>query len=258
MNNDMFSTILGAAAEGLGRPLEKIAFVYSDNPATLGLIATWREVCEREGIELVVDELYTPPLRDATPIMLKCQAEEPDIYVTYAGGVTDEVLMWTSARDLELDEKMAMFTYTGANPITVKALGELTERVFSLTDWNMMETAASERMVELYVNSDQKYEGFDFLPKDTALAYGVIWTIKEALEISGDPDPTAVKDALKDIDITEGPATVLFGRVRYSKVGEHVDCFPFIFQWQGSYPDVWPETVFPTEWATAEMDWPTG
>src|SRR5713101_3985623 len=61
------------------RPIKKAAIVGDNTAATVFFFKPLREkLLAAKGIELVVDEVWTPPLADATSIVQKIRATQPD------------------------------------------------------------------------------------------------------------------------------------------------------------------------------------
>src|SRR5690606_7927870 len=95
--------------------------------------------------------------------------------------------------------------------------------------------------------------GEPWLTQNPLCAYGHVWLIKEALEMSGEADRRAVADALRAMDLTDGPARYFPGnRVRFDEHGRRTDAELLVIQWQ----DGVPLTVYPPDAAVAEPQWP--
>ena len=84
-------------------------------------------------------------------------------------------------------------------------------------------------------------------------SYGDIWVLKEALERAGKPDREAVANALRTMDMTDGPARFyLNGRLKFDERGQRVGAGVAIIEWI----DGAVKTVYPPEGATATAVWP--
>ncbi len=83
-------------------------------------------------------------------------------------------------------------------------------------------------------------------------AYGHMWIIKAALEKSGKADRDAVANALRSLDITDGPALYFPGhRIKFASNGLRENAGLVIVQWQHGKP----VTVYPPEMAVAKPIW---
>jgi branched-chain amino acid transport system substrate-binding protein len=98
-----------------------------------------------------------------------------------------------------------------------------------------------------------QYSGEPWMTQNPLAAYGHIWLLKEALEISGKADRASVTTALRSMDLTGGAANYFAGkRVRFDATGKRIDAEILVVQWQ----DGKPATVYPPNAATAEIRWP--
>src|SRR5512132_3010602 len=74
------------------RPIKKAAIVGDNTAATVFFFKPLREkLLAAKGIELVVDEVWTPPLADATAIAQKLRATQPDMVVYGATNFPDSI-----------------------------------------------------------------------------------------------------------------------------------------------------------------------
>ena len=81
--------ILGMA-KASNQQIKKAALVGDNTAASVFFFKPLREkLLKARGIDVVVDEIWTPPLADATPIMQKVRATQPDIGFFGGTNVTD-------------------------------------------------------------------------------------------------------------------------------------------------------------------------
>jgi branched-chain amino acid transport system substrate-binding protein len=91
------------------------------------------------------------------------------------------------------------------------------------------------------------------MTQETVSTYGDIWIFKEALERARVADRKKVADAIRTMDLTDGPAQFYpGGRVKFDDKGRRVGAQLLIVQWQNGAP----ETVFPPGAAVAQPMWP--
>jgi len=245
--------LLALGEDRTGRKLQRIAFAYDDNPLNKDLMDSLKKVAEDLGRDVVLDETWKSPMTDATPLLLKVQAAQPDVFFCYAINMEDAYLIVRKFTETGLDKIIPQCYYGGGlmHPDFVKVLGEkLVDGKLGISDWNVVAGATS---------TEEKYKaryGEAFLPKDAALAYGTGWIIKEALEKAGSRDAKVLRTAMLQLNVAEGSATVLWGPpVRFKPSGD-IDLGEFacvLVQWQSGKL----ETVFPEGLATAEAIWPT-
>jgi branched-chain amino acid transport system substrate-binding protein len=81
-----------------------------------------------------------------------------------------------------------------------------------------------------------------------------MWILKEAIESAGAADRIKVAEAIRKMDLKDGPAAASFpGPIRFDEKGRRVEV-PLIFaQWQKGVP----LTVYPTDRALAKPYWVT-
>lgn len=245
------SALIALGENATGRTIQKIAFAYDDNPLNIDLMNTLKTVAQELGKDIVLDETWTSPLGDATPLLLKVENAQPDIFFCYAIQMEDAYMIVRKFSETGLDETIPQCYYGGGlmHPDFISVLGDLADGKLGISDWNPVK--GSETLVERY---KERYDE-EFLPKDAALAYGATYILKEALEHAASSDPEAVRDALSEIDVTTGNATVLWGSAKFKTTGD-IDLGEFacvLVQWQGTEL----KTVFPSHLATAEAIWPT-
>src|SRR6184192_4237301 len=74
------------------QPLRKAAIVGDNTAATVFFFKPLREkLLKAKGIEIVVDEIWTPPLADATAIVQKVRSTQPDIVFYGATNFPDSI-----------------------------------------------------------------------------------------------------------------------------------------------------------------------
>jgi len=134
-------------------------------------------------------------------------------------------------------------------PELLKTIGpELLEGLlFSVADWPM-------KGQEDFIARFKKRTGEPWLTQDSLSAYGDMWIFKEAIERAGAADKLKVAEAIRGLNLTEGPAAASFpGPIKFDDKGRRVDV-PMIFaQWQNGEP----VTVYPADRAIAKPFWPS-
>ncbi len=234
-----------------GQQIRKAALVGDNTASSVFFFKPLREKLLREkGIELVVDEIWTPPLADATPVAQKLRSGQPDIVFYSATSMPDSIQVLQKVKEFGL---RIPFIGAGAwlvTPEYIKAVGkEALEGVMATTGAHPLK--GQEALVERF----KKRTGEPFMTQDPLMAYAHVWIVKEAAELARSADPKAVRDAVARLDLTSGPAAgaLVPGRIRYDERGRRVGAAVVIVQWQ----DGEPYTIAPTEWATRKPRWPS-
>src|SRR5437870_7171644 len=85
------------------RPIKKAAIVGDNTAATVFFFKPLREkLLAAKGIELVVDEVWTPPLADATAIVQKLRATQPDIVFYGATNFPDSIQVLQKVKEFSV------------------------------------------------------------------------------------------------------------------------------------------------------------
>lgn len=246
INEGVVPALLGMA-EAAGYPASTIGFIYDDNPATIGLIESLRAIAqETPGLELVVDEMWSTPLRDATPLVAKVQAADPDITFIYAISLPDMILVKTKWDEVGVRSPLVGYGGSLMNEQFMDTMGEMKEGMLVISDWNVMK--GMEELEQTYLD---RFE-VRLVPKDAGMCYSIAYALYEAIEEAESIDPVEVRNALASIDIDSGPAAYLYGRIKFNPNGDLASAVPVITQWQGDEL----LTIFPTDLATGTVQWP--
>lgn len=231
------------------RPIKKAAIVGDNTAATVFFFKPLREkLLAAKGIELVVDEVWTPPLPDATAIVQKLRSTQPDIMFYGATNFPDSVQVLQKVKEFGVKTPIQGVGAWLVTPEYVKTVGK------DLLD-NIQTVVASHPMKgqEELVKKFMQRTGEPFMTQDPLCTYAHVWLIKEAAEQARSADPKAIRDALAKIDLNSGPASSAFypSRVKFDERGRRVGAGPLIVQWQGGEPF----TVVPLPVATRPLAW---
>lgn len=204
------------------------------------------------GLKLVVDETFTPPLANATPLIQKVRSTRPDMLILLPTVISDAKLLL---------EKMNEFGL-GRGKLPTIANGAAILDPDLRTNMNIDQLEGVMAVVANWTTSAQK----DFVAevkKKTAepwptqhlvTTYGDIWIFKAALEAAGKANREAVAKALRAMDLTGGAANFFpgNGRLKFDENGRRVGASLLIVQWQNGVP----VTVYPAKDALAPPAWP--
>ena len=231
------------------RPIKKAAIVGDNTAATVFFFKPLREkLLAAKGIELVMDEVWTPPLADATAIVQKLRATQPDIMFYGGTNFPDSIQVLQKIKEFSVKTPIQGVGAWLVTPEYVKAVGkELLDNIQTVV------AAHPLKGQEAFVKKFTQRTGEPFLTQDPLCTYAHVWLIKEAIEQAKSADPKAIRDALAKIDLTAGPAATSFhpARIKFDERGRRVGAAPLIVQWQGGEPF----TVVPTVVATRPVAW---
>jgi branched-chain amino acid transport system substrate-binding protein len=233
-------------------PLKKAAIVGDNTAATVFFFKPLREkLLKAKGIEIVVDEVWTPPLADATAIVQKIRSTQPDIVFYGATNFPDSIQVLQKVKEFGVKVPIQGVGAWLVTPEYVKTVGkELLDNIMTVTAAHPLK--GQEELVKRFTERT----GEPFMTQDPLMSYAHVWIIKEATEQAKSADPKAIRDAVAKLDLKSGPAanTLAPGRIKYDERGRRVGAAPIIVQWQNGEPF----TVVPVEYATRKPVWHFG
>src|SRR4029453_777570 len=226
------------------RPIKKAALVGDNTAATVFFFKPLREkLLAAKGIELVADEVWTPPLADATSIVQKLRATQPDIVFYGATNFPDSVQMLQKVKEFGVKTSIQGVGAWLVTPEYVKTIGKDT-----MDGIQTVVAAHPMKGQEELVKKFKQRTGEPFMTQDPLCTYAHVWLIKEAAEQAKSADPKAIRDALAKIDLTSGPAasSLYPNRIKFDERGRRVAASPIIVQWQGGEPHTGAPTAVAT------------
>ena len=239
---------LAEAASGK-RP--KTVAIAMDNTATS--IATAKALKEKLfpklGLQLVMEEVWTPPLADATSIIQQVRSTRPDLFLFMPNAISDAKLGLEKMNEFGLGQgriPTISFSITIAEPDMLQSVTpEVVQGIMTIVaNWG------AKGQEKLLADLKAKYKE-PWMTQNVVSTYGDMWLIKEALEKAGKADRAAVSDALHALD--EGPAKYYPGGIlKFDEKGRRVGAGVVIVQWQNGVP----VTVYPKDLAVAAPFWP--
>lgn len=244
--------VVELAQKAAGKRPTKVALIGDNTAASVSFMKPIRDhVLKNLNLTLVTDEVYTPPLSDATTIVQHVRSGRPDFVVLQSTNVPDDKLLIDKFAEFNLkSDRLPKIGGGGhwAVPELLKVAGadNLEGVLIGLANW------PGKRQANLEKRFIQR-TGEPWFGHDSIFAYVHVMILKEALERAGVADRRKVAQAIRELDMTDGPA--LFfpdGRLKYDAKGRRVGAKLCIVQWRGGKPvPVYPESI-----AAAEVLWP--
>lgn len=237
---------LSDLAELAGEPIEEIALV-GDNTAAIESFyeAVRGGLAEDMGWNIVEEQIWTPPLTDATPVAQAVRAADPDAILYGATSFADAVQILQANEQFGIEIPYFAVGAWLLTPEYVEGVGEdSVEGIMATVGTHPL--VGQEELVERF----SEHSGEPFMIQDSLSNYIHVWILKEALELAGSADPEDVNQALKELDLTEGPAAESHPaqRIKFLENGRIEDNRPVIVQWQDGLPvSVFPEEIGQTE-----------
>jgi branched-chain amino acid transport system substrate-binding protein len=238
-----------ALGQEAGVTVKRVALVGDNTAAIVDYFKALREtILPKLGLEIVLDEVFTPPLPDATSVVQKLRAAQPDMMINGATAHSDVVTLLQKMREFAVKVPMMGL---GAQFTTQ----EFRDGVGAELLEGLMATVASHALKgqDNLLKRFQERTKEPWMTQDSVSGYAEIWIIKEALEKAASADPGKVREALAALDLHQGPATqaLMPGYIRFNEQGRRVDAVPVIVQWQSGVP----YTVYPPEGAVHQASW---
>jgi branched-chain amino acid transport system substrate-binding protein len=244
-------TIMAMAKNATGKEPTTTGIVSDNTAAPVSFVKPMRGGgLDKYHLKLLVDEVYTPPLSDATPMIAKVRTARPDFLWAISTNVPDDSLLFQKLSEMGIPPSRLPVVGNGAHlgaPELLKTAGaEVMEDAFiTIANWPLK---GQEDLVARF----KKRTGEPWMTQDSLCDYGHIWIIKEALEKAGVADRHKVAEAVRAMDTREGAARYFVGgHLKFDDRGRRVDAPLVIVQWQKGVP----VTVYPPEAATSKAIW---
>jgi branched-chain amino acid transport system substrate-binding protein len=246
---EMALPVVMKLAESSGVRPKTVAILTDNTGSSVASVKPMRERLLKDmGLTLVMDETFTPPLADATPLVQKVRTARPDLLFALPTAVSDAKLLLEKLNEFGLGQgKLPTigFGIVMAEPDMLKTMdaSQLEGLMLAVGSWGAK--GHEKLMAELKTRYNEPW-----MTQNAISTYGDMWVIKEALEHAGKADREAVTVALRKID--GGPSKYYpSGRIKFDDNGRRVDAGLTIIQWQKGVP----VTVYPPELAMAAPIW---
>ena len=244
--------IIDLAQKAAGKKPTKIAFIGDNTASSVSFMKPLRDhAVKDQGLTIVADEVYTPPLTDATTLVQHIRSSRPDFVVLQSTNVPDDKMLVDKFAEFNLkSDRLPKIGGGGhwAVPELLKNAGaeNLEGIMVGLANWPGKNQADLEK--RFIARTGEPWFGHDSI-----FAYVHVMILKEALERAGAPDRRKVNEAIHALDMTDGPA--LFfpdGHLKYDAAGRRVGAKLCVVQWR----DGRPVPVYPASIATHDVLWP--
>ena len=244
-------TLLALAKSATGKEPKRLGIVMDNTASPVNFTKGLRAgLVQQLGMELVVDETFTPPLADAVPVMQQVRAARPDMLLLLPTSVPDIKLTLEKMNEIGLGHGRLPTINNGGpmgSPDLLRVVGKdiLEGAMFITATWGI-------KGMEPLIAEFRARTGEPWMTQDSLSNYAHMWILKQAVEAAGSIDRTKVNDAIRALDDTETAQYFPGGKVQFDERGRRVGASLVIAQWQ----DGVPVTVFPEDRATAKPIWP--
>ena len=237
-------------AAGAGQP-KTIGIIMDNTASPVSFTKPMRDGgFDKLGLKLVVDEVFTPPLADATSMVQKVRNARPDVMLVLTTNVPDTKLILEKLSEMGLGKgRVAVITNGGhmGAPELLKVVGpELMEGVMVIiANWG------GKGQEELIKNFKAKQKE-PWMTQDSISTYGDMWIFKEAMETAKSADPKKVAEAIRTSEGSSAAKYFPGGKLKFEANGRRAGAELVILQWQNGEP----KPIYPLSLATTQAAWP--
>jgi branched-chain amino acid transport system substrate-binding protein len=232
-------------------PKAQVAFIYEDDPFSKAVAQVTRDLAKRQGVNIVLDESYSPSTTDFGPIINKLISAKADALL--GGGHYSDGS--TLARQLH-DQKAGLkwvtllvapdtpkFTELGDAAVGITVPSQWAPQVTYKPDFGPTAPEFNQRFTDKYKIA----AGYH-----AAGGYTAGLLLQHAVEQAGSIDQAKVAAVLNKID-----ATTMFGRTKFStepkEHGLQLAHAMVLGQWQKKGGQLVKEVIWPNEAKTADI-----
>jgi branched-chain amino acid transport system substrate-binding protein len=214
---------------------KKLAIVYENTNFGQSNNKSMTEAAKSAGLDLVDSEAYQASSPDYKSLLQRVKGRNPDV-IYFASYLLDASTLMRQAEQLSLNPKYYTSAGTGFAaaefPTADKGAGKYAEYTLSVSQW--LPSAKWKGSAEF----DQKY--FKLAGSHPAYhameAYAVLLVAAAAIENAKSEQPSAIRDAVKQVNLAETP----FGPVRFDVRGQNLHPVLVTQVQGGQYRVVWP------------------
>lgn len=244
--------ILDLAERTTGKRPTKIAIIADNTASSVSFLKPIRShVLSDLGLTAVVDEVFTPPLADATTLVQKIRSARPDFLLALPSNVPDDKILLDKLAEYGLTGGRLPVIGNGGHWATPELVANAGKDV---VQGIMVITAGGagkglEDIEHRYMQRTKE----PWMLQEPIMAYGHIMLLAEAVQRAGSADRRKVAEQIRAFDLRDGPAKLFpGGHVKYDAHGRRVDAELMIVQWQ----DGRIVTTSPRSMAVAKPIWP--
>ena len=248
---DALPIILKLAQQATGKKATSVGVVMDNTASPVSFIKDMRESgFAKEDLKLTVNEIYTPPLVDATSVVQQLRNQRPNFTFMLTTNVPDSKLILEKMSEMRIGKGVVPVVTNGGSlgaPEMLKVMSKETLEgvMVVLANW------AGKGQEGIAENFKKKFKE-PWMTQDSISSYGDMWIFKDAMEKSKSADRVKVAEAIRAMDTTEGAAKYFpGGRIKFDDKGRRVGAETVILQWRNGEP----KPVYPASLATTTPLW---
>lgn len=248
--NDLLIDSARDSLSAAGVELERVALVGDNTAAATPLQDALRAQFAGEGIEVVVDDQWAPPLQDASGLAQRISRGDVDAVFMIAFGFNDVSTLVSQIRARGVD---APVIQNGGQAL-LPQWADVGDEVKGMASFVITHGLTSSEGVAADL---AERLGVPYVWQDQLDGYFAIMLIAEALERAGSADPADVAAELRAMQLSDGLVVDLMptDQVTFDDEGRIDPPFGVLVQWQEVDGELVPCTVFPEEYALCSPAW---
>ncbi len=243
--------VVALAEKATGKRPSKVVMIGDNTAASVSFRKPiLSHVLKNEKLTLVSNEVYTPPLSDATTLVQPVRSARPDFALLLSTNVPDDKLLIDNFNEFGMPPSKLPLIGNGGHwavPELLKNTGkaELDGMLAGLANWP---GKGSEEVAQRFI----KRTGEPWFGHDSIFGYAHVMILAAALEKAGVADREKVNEAIHGLDMTTGPALLFPGHhLQYDARGRRVGAKMVMIQWQNGVP----VAVYPDDVSVAQPQW---
>jgi branched-chain amino acid transport system substrate-binding protein len=198
--------------------IEKLAFVYENGDWGKGFAEQWKDLANKGGYKVVLDEPYPSTATDLSPIVQKIKRANPDVLLLVSNAA-DAILLTNTLADYKVKLKAIIGSGGGhADPSFLQATGKNAQYLFDIVEWetDVNKTGAKE--------ANEKFKaryGYN-LAGESVDAYLAIYVLADAMERAASLDPVKIREALATTSYRSGRGMIVgYDAVEFDGTGQN-------------------------------------
>jgi branched-chain amino acid transport system substrate-binding protein len=243
--------VMALAEKATGKRPSKVVMIGDNTAASVSFRKPiLSHVLKNEQLTLVSNEVYTPPLSDATTLVQPVRSARPDFALLLSTNVPDDKLLIDNFNEFGMPPSKLPLIGNGGHwavPELLKNTGkaELDGMLAGLANWP---GKGSEEVAQRFI----KRTGEPWFGHDSIFGYAHVMILAAALEKAGVADREKVNEAIHGLDMTTGPALLFPGHhLQYDARGRRIGAKMVMIQWQNGVP----VAVYPDDVSVAQPQW---
>ncbi len=214
---DQFSFLADMQKE-FNTKVEKLAFVYENGDWGKGFAGQWKELAQKAGYKVVLDEPYPSTTTDLSPVVQKIRRSKADVLMLVSNAA-DAILLTNTLAEYKVNLKAIITSGGGhADPSFLEAAGKSAQYLFDIVEWetDVNKPGAKE------ANEKYKAKYGQNLTGEAVDAYLAMYLLKDALERAASLDPAKIRDALAATNMTSGSGMIVgYDSVQFDATGQN-------------------------------------